>query len=108
MGLLDDYLSESEAAAKPSVGAKKEGSSIINMYLNSSDDNKTRSEDSSAPRPFTAEEAAAAKARPATNPRDSQLLEGIKAYPGNVASRTLENVQNAGALTAQGAGEVLS
>lgn len=107
MGLLDDYLNESEK--QPAKPVTKTGSGIVDMYLSSPDsETAAQTPDDSRPRPFTAEESAAAKARPATNPRDSQLWEGIKNYPSNLINTTVENFKGAGATASSGLSDIMS
>src|SRR5512147_1351060 len=107
MGLLDDYLNESDTK-QPAKPVTKTGSGIVDMYLSSPDsETAAQTPDDSRPRPFTAEESAAAKARPAANPRDSQLWEGIKNTPSRFYSDLSENVTGAANLLGSGLSNVV-
>jgi hypothetical protein len=113
MGLLDDYMNESEAA-KPDAKAKK-SSSIIDMYLNSPDEPRSKVSTREPKPPISGvskEQSDLINDQPSkqggANPRDSQLKEGIKAYPGNLGSSVVDNFKGAGGMIAEGAGEALS
>lgn len=111
MGLLDDYLNEDKASATAKPTAS---SGLIDAYLNSGEPAKPKS--NAAPNvPISGaseEESARINAEPkkqgGRNPRNSQLWEGIKSYPGNIINTTVENVKDAASTTSSGISDVFS
>lgn len=106
MGIIDNYMKSEDSdvsSAAPSVPASST-SSIIDKYLNSPnavERSNTPSTITVYPKPFTREEEIEA-AKPKVNPRNQELLEGIKNIPSNFGKSTSEAFSGGTSLATQG------